>query len=235
MERKQYLQIYENGINHINTATSLATLGHYGFACSHLVLGMEELIKYQVVMNNSSIEEGIDAKSHELFDDKEVNPNHRKSVFRDHSTKHELIKEFQEASSPEFMNNHIDYVFHLATGQDLKEEHLETRRNRFKQFGSFLGGAYQEICIPQTERAIFSKWLNEANTLKNRGFYVDSKNGNVETPSEITEQEYILAFRFVDTIRKQTEVLKDLDITDDEFDDFMNSPIGSDDDDRDDN
>ena len=227
MEREQYLKIYENGIRHINAAELLAEQGHYGFASSHLVLGMEELIKYQVVLSDPARAGVVDIQPHELFEDKEVNPNHRKSVFRDHGTKHDLVKEFQIASSPEFMMKHLDYVFHVATGQELSSEHLETRTNRFKQLGSFLAGAYQEICIPQSEKEAFFNWLGNANALKNKGFYVDSKSGSTETPADISRDEYLISVKYVVAIQKQTEVLKDLDMTDDEFDDYMNSPIDS--------
>lgn len=215
--RDNYNKIFDNGLAHINSAKLLADNGKFGFAISHLILGMEELIKYQVVLNyfaNST-----------SFDDKEVNPKNRNSIFKDHLKKHDLIKEFQQSISKEFSDTFHDYVLHLATGQELKEKHLEIQKNRFKEIGSFFSVSYTEINIPESERASFFEWLGKANNLKNNGFYVNWTMENFETPNDIEKTHYETALKFVDAILKQTEVIKSLDLTDDELIEILNSDV----------
>ena len=115
-DRDSYNKIFDNGLLHINGARILAEQGAFGFAVSHLILGIEELIKYQVVQTHFA--------NSNVFADKEVNPENRNSIFRDHMKKHDLIKEFQQAKSDEFALGFQDYIFQKATGQELQEKHL---------------------------------------------------------------------------------------------------------------
>jgi AbiV family abortive infection protein len=216
MDRDNYNKIFNNGLAHINSAKILADNNSYGFAISHLILSIEELIKYQVVMTHN-----VD---NTLFD-KEANPQKGKSVFRDHLTKHDLIREFQQSISGGFSEKFIGSVFHKATGQPLKPEHIDVQTNRFKETGNFLNVAYKEINIPEDERQDFFDWLGKANEKKNKGFYVNPNNGIYESPSEIIKDEYVTAFKYADAILKQTEVIKSLDITEDEFIAFMNMEV----------
>lgn len=216
-DRDNYNKTFDNGVAHINAAKLLADNGNYGFAISHSILGIEELIKYQVVLNYFA--------DNTLFADKEINPKNRNSIFRDHLKKHDLLKEFQQSISKEFSDTFHDYVFHLATGQELNEKHLEIQKNRFKEIGSFFSVSYNEINIPEGERQSFFEWLDEANNLKNNGFYVNWTTTNFEAPNDIEKSHYETALKFVDAILKQTEVIKSLDLTDDEFIEILNSDL----------
>jgi AbiV family abortive infection protein len=211
-ERIEYIKIFENGIDHINCGKVLADQEFFGFAISHLILGIEELIKYQVVMTSSADES--------LFTEKE-----KKAVYKYHDSKHTLIKEFQEALSKEFSSVFLDYVFHLATDRELEEKHIAISQNRFKEIGSFLYHSYQEINIPANERDSFFEWLRNANSLKNDGFYVNVSEAGIWIPKNLTSTHYATAFKYAEAIRKQTEIIKSLDITDDEFRDILNSEI----------
>lgn len=86
MERKDYNQIYENALNLINSAKKVAELKNYGTAVALLILGLEELIKFQVVLDKSAA--GQD------FSEEEFN-----KVFRNHRTKHSILKEFAQSLS----------------------------------------------------------------------------------------------------------------------------------------
>lgn len=215
-DRDNYNKIFDNGLLHINSAKILADNNSFGFAISHLVLGIEELIKYQVVMVH-----GVD---NTIFE-KEASLQGNKTIFRNHGTKHDLIKEFQESLAPGFGDIFVESVFYISTGQPLKPEHIIVQKNRFKQMGSFLGVAYKEINIAVEERPNFFNWLNKANDLKNEGFYVNLINGVCESPVTIKREEFEIALKYAEAILKQTEVIKSLDLTEDEFIDMLNTEV----------
>lgn len=212
--RDNYNKIFDNGIAHLNAAKLLADQELYGFAISHIVLGIEELIKYYVVMAKSNNDVNFET---------ETNPNTRNSVFKDHLTKHGLIKEFQQAISEEFAEEFVKYVFDKSTGRPMKPEHVDIDNNRFKEVGSFLSIAYKEINLSEEEKNDFFKWLGEANNLKNNGFYVNFNNGICKSPKEIDKKQHDRASKYAEVIKNQIEVQKHLDITDDEFIDLLNS------------
>ena len=216
-DRDNYNKIFDNGLLHIDSAKLLADNGSFGFAISHLILGIEELIKYQVVATHFA--------DNNVFADKEVKPTNRNSIFRDHLKKHDLIKEFQQSISTEFATDFHDYIFHKATGQELQEKHLKIEKNRFKEWGSFFSVAYSEINIPETERQLFFECLKNANDTKNKGLYVNFTDTNFDSPSDIKKEQFDTALNFANAILKQTEVIKSLDLIDDEFMDILNSDI----------
>jgi AbiV family abortive infection protein len=217
IDRDNYNKIFDNGLLHIDTAKILADNGSFGYAISHLILGIEELIKYQVVLMHFA--------DNTLFADKEVDQGNRHSVFRDHLKKHDLIKEFQQSISKEFASDFQDYIFRKATGRELTEKHFAVERNRFKEWGSFFSVSFSEINIPETEQQAFFEWLNKANDTKNKGLYVNWKNSNFESPSDIQKNQFETALIYANAILKQTEAIKSMDLTDDEFMDFLNSDI----------
>lgn len=212
-DRDNYNKIFDNGAAHINAAKTLANNNLLGFAISHLILGIEELIKYYVVMAQTNNNVSFEA---------ETNLQKKKNVFKDHLTKHNLIKEFQQAISEPFAEEFAKYVFDKATGRPMKPEHVDIANNRFKEMGSFLGIAYREINLSENERKDFFKWLGEANNLKNNGFYVNLSDGTCKSPAQINKEQYEKALKYAEIIVKQIEVQKDLDITDDEFIEFLN-------------
>lgn len=216
-DRNNYNKIFDNGQLHIDSAKLLAENGSFGFAISHLILGIEELIKYHVVLTHFA--------NNSIFADKEINPANRNSIFRDHLKKHDLIKEFQQSISKEFTTEFFDYVFHKATGQELNEKHLAIEKNRFKEWGSFFNVSYSEINIPEEQRLKFFEWLENANETKNKGLYVSWTDTNFDSPSEIQKEEFEIALNFANAILKQTEVIKSLDLTHNEIMDFLNEDV----------
>jgi AbiV family abortive infection protein len=212
--REQYLKIFENGLAHIDCAKTLADNNHFGFATSHLILGLEELIKYQVVQ--------IHSLNNKVFEDKEA-----KSIFRSHGTKHNLIREFQQAISENFAEDYVEYLFYKMIGKNLEDKHKQVEKNRFKGIGSMLGVAFKDISIPDKEKNEFFPWLSQADNLKKDGFYVDLDKAGFKSPADITKGIYETALVYTTTILEQTKVIKDLDITDEEFINLLNSDFTS--------
>lgn len=86
----EYLKIFENAQEHFETAQILAENAKTGKALALLILGIEELVKYQVIML---------LMLNKLPFEKEVFPEKGMSVLNDHKLKHNLAKELQEAAS----------------------------------------------------------------------------------------------------------------------------------------
>lgn len=213
MEREAYNKIFDNGLRHIECAKLLGQNKDFGFAISHLILGIEELIKYQVVMTKS-----VNDYS---FDDV-IDPQKRKSVFRDHLTKHSLLREFQESTGDDFSSKFHELIFLKATGQDVTHVHPEVNDNRFKEWGAFFAIAGSDMNIPESQRNAFFEWLKNANDLKNKGFYANWINNNMETPSDVTLTQFEEALGYATSILKQTEFMKSVDLSDDEFIELLN-------------
>ncbi|MGB1204178.1 MAG: AbiV family abortive infection protein [Chitinophagales bacterium] len=207
--REKYEKIFENGVSLIESAQKVAEINNYGTATSLLILGLEELIKYQVFLNNLGEED--------VFEQSEF-----KKVFSDHKTKHSLISELQEATFPEFTERFLEYVFQLATNQTLTENNLKIEQNRFKENGVYFNSLYQEIKLSKEEILDFQKWLKHANSLKNKGFYVSLKKNQWTFPSQISKKEFKNALKYALAVKNQVEVSKSLDLTEQEFIDFLN-------------
>ena len=214
-DRDNFNKIYENGLSHLTSAEILADNNEFGFAISHLVLGIEELIKYQVISAHYD--------NHTLFTDSEINPNKSQSIFKYHQTKHKLLEEFIEAGSNKFAQTFNEYVLHLATGKDLNTEHLKIQENRFKEIGNIINGAFSETNFTEELRMTFFTWLKDANNNKNNGFYVDFRNNLWKSPKDFLKEDYEIALKYANVILNQTKIIKDLDIDDDEFIDLFNS------------
>jgi AbiV family abortive infection protein len=110
MDREAYNKIFDNGLRHIECAKLLGQNRAYGFAISHLILGIEELIKYQLVMAKSGDDDSFDNV---------IDPKKGKSVFRDHLTKHSLLREFHESIGDDFSSKFHELIFLKVTGQDV--------------------------------------------------------------------------------------------------------------------
>lgn len=211
-KRENYIKIFENGNNHLDIARILASYEYYGSAISHIVLGIEELIKYQVYLHWLA--------SPDNFKNKEVN-----GIFTNHKVKHDFIKEFSNSLSSKSSDAFLEFVIKSATGQQLDVKDHEVENNRFKEIGSFLNTAWKETNLSEIERMNFIDWLNKADNFKKEGFYVDKSNDNWTFPSDFKKEEFKIADRFANILRNQIKVSKDLDITDNELTDFLNSEI----------
>ena len=209
MPREEYNKIFENGLKHIESAKVLAKIEMFGSATSHLILGIEELIKYQVIMTKSV--------NNYPFDDV-ISPPKGKSIFTNHTTKHNLIKEFQESISDNFANNFFESLLLRSNEIGTEIDTPPILNNRFKEWGLFFNIAGSEMNIPVDKRAQFFTWLKEANNTKNNGFYANWKNDKIETPdNNFAIKDYETALTYASSILKQTEFMKSVDMTEEEI------------------
>jgi hypothetical protein len=170
------------------------------------------LIKYQIIYAHNN--------EKNIFTTKEV-----EDIFKHHKTKHKLIREFQNSISEEITKIRNEYIFKVSTDQNVDKEVEVLKNNRFCGIGSLLHNAYREIVFADSEKKDFLDWLDNADKLKNDGFYVDYKNDKWKFPSDLTVTDYQTALRYANLILKQTEIIKSLDLTDEELINILNSEI----------
>lgn len=199
MERSEYNKIFENGVSHIEAAEILSQNEMYGFAISHLILGMEELIKYMVIML---------MKVNNYDFDHEVSPQKGNSIFNNHGKKHDLIKEFYEAISNKIAAHNFEKIRQNATS---------SFNQRFNYWGLFFNLFASDFGINNEEIPIFLKWLEDANHNKNLGFYGDRREGKIGTPKRFKLSDFETALRYANIILKQTAFMKSTDISNEDF------------------
>ena len=216
MEKKEYDKIYYNGEKHIKCAEILAANNMYGFAISHLILGIEELIKYQVVMTST-------VNKYEF--EKEIDSPKGKTIFKDHLTKHRLIKEFQESVSQEFAGKYLQILIARLQGLNSTENSSYVESNRFKEWGLFFAHSGSEMNIPDNERDNFFEWLKQANDNKNNGFYANRVDAVIITPERFTAADFEKILMYANCILMQTAFMKSVDLDDDEFEALQNQQM----------
>lgn len=209
--RTDYFKIYENANSLISSGINLASQHkNYGVAVSLLILGLEELVKYQVVINNSAEDKA--------FNDKTLN-----NVFRFHQTKHTLLQDLAVSVTKEFRHSFLQYVFKIATNQDLNENDKNVQKNGFKELGNLFGFYFEEEGFDDEEISEFISWLKKADDLKKAGFYVDYIGGQFITPKEISETEYLTTLKYVKFVQKYSKLTDELDLSQDDFLTILNS------------
>lgn len=209
MSKAERIKVFENAVVLLESAKCVAERGHYGLACSLIVLSLEEFIKYQVVLTNSG--EGV------VFDAGEV-----RKVFSQHKTKHALLAEFQESLSARSIVAFEEWVIRTVSGQDPVQDGPGVQK--FMSTGSFLATAFQEIALTESDRIDFILWLAEADEIKKKGLYVNLATGQRSFPTDLSSDDYQRALKFAVAVRNQTEVLKDMDLTEEEFVAWLNTP-----------
>jgi AbiV family abortive infection protein len=213
-DTSNFNKIYQNGASHIEAAKILANNRYFGFALAHIVLGIEELIKYQIVV-------------YYYCHDSPFDKSDKDNVFSKHKKKHELLAEFQRAISESFTEDFLEAVFLDMSGKELERKHIDAKQNRFNRIGSFLSLSYKEINLTQQERNSFQNWILQADEFKKKGFYVDELRGAFKSPDEIGQEQLVEGLKYADTILKQTEVIKSLHVTDEEWEKMFPEIFGA--------
>ncbi|MDN3579495.1 AbiV family abortive infection protein [Mucilaginibacter flavus] len=147
---------YENASKHLAISELLAKQENYGFSVSHLVLGIEELIKALILMFLNS-------------DRHFISHPHKEKLFANHGFKHINVKKFLSALTKESMDdydsNWFDYYFN------------GNPNNTFQQKAYTISKLFNLGQINEQQIDQIIQLLDDANNLKNKGFYVDYDGG----------------------------------------------------------
>jgi len=178
-----FKEAFDTAAKHKESAESIAKNGQYGMGISHLILGIEELVKGLLFRIQSLDIDVRNVPGIHLF-------------FTDHILKHQFATDIN-----------MMYVIikpFMGIINKMKED---------------LHNPESNIEYTDTEKAIISKdekrihavfrnlpemidWWDEANIMKNKGFYVDYTT-RLETPMQVEAKEYIQAVEITEIFKSQ--------------------------------
>jgi AbiV family abortive infection protein len=160
---KVYPVLQSNAERHFRIGHTIAALGEYGNAVSHLILGSEELIKAIVLF--------LDSKDFEIRKIKGA-----AGLFYTHASRHNVLKEF------------FSVLLFFRPVKTLDKINI----------GNFLLGILKGGVNAYSNY----HWWEKADTLKQRGLYVDHTD-SILTPSSFTENDFKIALLHVSAVRKE--------------------------------
>lgn len=212
LSKTQYDKIFSSAQNLIESAAFLASKGNFHHATSLLILSMEELMKYQIIMLLM-----VNKLPFEVM----AFPQSGKSVFNDHPLKHNLAIQFQEACS----SGNFNLTMHtLFNSNFILNQALPKLENPFAVWGFMFHFFGEDWIIPEKRMKEFLQLMNSANHTKNAGFYADIKNDRIISPTQINNKHYTQYLYFTNILFKQTAFMKSVDINNEEFEQWKNSP-----------
>lgn len=194
--RQGYTLALENTLAHFQAAELIAEKNNYGIANSHLILASEEAIKAYMCYSK--------------FYEPEMLIKDFEKYFRNHKSKHNAIKDLS------FFKNFMFEIMKVIT-KPMKqlakeknwdfndEEFLAKRKEGVQNLIKWLG------TIPDIDHN--EQWWNEANTNKNKGFYVDVINNSNkwQFPNQITKEDYEKSHKIVSEIIELVEILPQIE------------------------
>lgn len=192
IQNQQYDSIFDNTLSLKESALHLKDK-NCGHAISLLVLSMDELIKYILEMLHPTgqmiLTEGM-----------------RKKLYSHHTTKHNLIEEFFNSISDECADEY--FTSYISSGCNFKDA-LNITSNRFPSWGFVFRISKNEWRLSLQEKDAFDLWKENANKLKQLGFYATLENKKIITPADLSNAQFVLF--------KQTEFMKSVDLTNEEI------------------
>lgn len=208
IKRQDYNKIFDNGNLHYQLAKDLARQEIFGFATSHLILSLEELMKYQVIM--------LCMLNHFPFEN-DIAPKAGKSIFNDHPLKLKLALEFQEAITKSRSDKFLLALLESKGNVALAKEQAD---NRFVEWGLIFNKFGPEWSMPDSKFSELKIWINRANQIKQQGLYAFREGNKIISPFEFKEEDYSTALYFTSIILKQTKYMKSVDISQEEFEEW---------------
>lgn len=171
---------FESAKIHKDTAEIISKAGHYGIPVSHLILSTEQSVSGIIIY-----------AQHFGFDLKNIRGMHL--FFTDHIVKHNFAR-LVSTTYPfiEFMMELVAKARDQISGRIKITGSEETIVREAKKEGIALFKTLPEML----------DWWDNANIQKNKGFYVDYSN-SIETPMQVTEDEYLVAHRIVENFQNQ--------------------------------
>mgnify|MGYP001078270680 CR=1 FL=1 len=211
--RADYNKSFDKAVKHFKAAQLCAGSGQYDLATPHLILGLEELIKYQVILlyilNNCLFEK-------ELFSERGP------SILNDHALKHKLSREFQEATSAHFAIQYLETLFLYNGDSELTNSKFQ---NKFVPWGLTFHLFGEDWIIPENRIQEFFDLMNSANNTKNDGFYTNPFKPNQANLEKKQKDNYYRYSFFAWILLKQAKYMKDVDMTSEEVNEWRkNNP-----------
>lgn len=189
---------YENSLRHIKYSNIAANESDYGFAVSHLILGIEELIKALLL---------VCCDGNRYF----LSTNEKERVFAQHNFKHLNIKQLFTSLSDENIEEYHENPF---------STYVLDNSNKFQSTAHFLSKGLSIGTLGENELETLISLLDKANDFKNKGFYVDYR-GGWKLPEEIEIDTYTKYKDLTDKLVRFIQPIFTLPITDEGLQSFL--------------
>lgn len=172
---------FESAEWHKKTAESIAKDGHFGIPVSHLILSTEQSVAGLLIY-----------AQHIGFDIKNTPRIHL--FFTDHIIKHNL------ATLISVMYPILTYMIGYV------EKSRDKLHNKIEIEESISFSTKKEVVTLFKDLPEMFEWWENANIQKNKGFYIDYSS-SLETPMQVTQTEYELAFYIIENFQNQVSEL----------------------------
>jgi AbiV family abortive infection protein len=158
---------YENSKKHIFYGEIAGTQKDFGIAVSHLILGIEEMMKSVLLISLYSYEYLLTSQE-------------KRKIFTRHDFKHSNVKELVSSLSEQNIESYHENPFAFFDSH---------RGNKLQTIAHFLSKGLQLGSLQDQEVKQLADLINKANDLKNRGFYVNYQ-GKWIVPDEIGKKAF---------------------------------------------
>lgn len=190
-------ECFDNALIHFDAAKLLSEKEMYGLACSHLVLAAEESSKAYILYIKTVTEIS-------LLED-------LKKFFRNHKDKQDLLLTFSvlsnilEKTLEEVFEWQLEYdekqLTEVELAQLCKEQEVRVKKTMARMEEHFGDGSETDMLV---------KWWQQANNLKNSGFYVDINNSTWKSPKNLSKRQFRKSHNIVKTILDKTKKIQRL-------------------------
>ncbi len=186
----------ENGKALLKIADLAVNENQFGIASSLNILAAEEIIKAALILIKDFFPE------YNIFD------FHK--IFENHAVKHSLIKD-HILMFDDFFKKDKEFLEKNKPLYDIIEKLPSTFRDSIKEDAKILyqtKSLSEEYNFSSEEISSAISWCEKANSLKNRGFYVDLKGSKWLSPSDFTKEQYEVEFRYTRTLLNWLQALQ---------------------------
>lgn len=178
---RAYRAAMKNAEQHADSSKRIARGKHYGHAVSHLVLSTEESVKALLYCGQSMGINIRQIKGIQMF-------------FTDHIVRHQFATIFHAMS---FIIEPMVSLF-MKMRDELHEPEIKIPRNKVER--AIESRDQNKLMVVFSDFPQMMDWWDDADRQKNRGNYVDYE-GDVESPSDVTRAEYLMAKKITQKFR----------------------------------
>ncbi|MEO6728786.1 MAG: AbiV family abortive infection protein [Candidatus Dojkabacteria bacterium] len=196
--KEGYCLALQNAKTLFSMANTASLESNFGIACSLNILASEEVLKASFLLIKYYYPEG---KINE-FD----------NIFRKHTVKHDQLKqyvEFQIKMQVDIKSFVVTYLPIINSLQDITPILPEQKKQEINELVGTIALFKKHSELSLDINGIFS-WLENANTDKNRGFYVDRSKDKWLSPNHITKQKFDMERKFTEAFIEYVENIEQL-------------------------
>jgi AbiV family abortive infection protein len=197
-------EMFQNAELHLKIGKVLGFEKSYGMGVAHLILGMEELIKYQVLLIGD-----------------EIHGAEIRKIFSDHPFKHNMIFEHQELFTDDFKKRFLTNFFEVMLYEREKNDASFDKAKTMEDIEQKFAEDEYKYNLPFNKKDQFFIWLKNANGLKNHGLYVSLRSKTWFYPKDVTKEQFEESLYYASILMNQTHLIKYILEKDEDFKEYL--------------